>query len=124
MTIALTDLARLARREGDLPAARERCREALALGEIGSQRAVVRLLEELAGVAAVSREPGRALRLQAAASSLRAALGWPAPLTERQHVQRLIDDQRAALGAAASEAWSQGWQMTPEDALRCAADGA
>ena len=121
---ALTDLARLAHQEGDLPRARECCREAVAIGAMASQHAVVRLLEELAGLAAASHEPERALVLMAAASGLRARLGRAVPAPERRRIESLIEDQRAALGAGAVAAWSQGWRMTVEEAMAFARAGA
>jgi tetratricopeptide (TPR) repeat protein len=116
----LTDLARLARREGDLATARRRCQEALALGEIGSDRAAARLLEELATLAAGDQKPERALVLFAAAAALRTQLGWPLPASERRGSEQLIDQQKNALGTAASRAWSEGWRMSAAEALRLA----
>jgi len=120
---ALTDLARLARQAGDVEGARERCREALTLGEIGSHRAVARLLEELAALAAAAGQPQRALVLFAAAAGLRAQLGWPVPASERARSEGLIEEQRAALGNDAVTAWSHGWRMTAEEAMRFARSG-
>jgi predicted ATPase len=117
---ALTDLARLARREGDPETARHRCQEALALGEIGSDRAAARLLEELAALAAGDSQPHRALVLFAAAAALRVRLGWPVPASERRGSERLINELRDALGSAASHAWSEGWRMSAAEALRLA----
>ena len=114
---ALSDLARLARREGDLPRAKAVCREALALGAIGSQRAEALLIEEVAALAAASHDPRRALVLFAAAAGLRGRLGWPVPASERPARERLIQDQRAALGAEAVAAWSQGWRLDAVEAM-------
>jgi predicted ATPase len=119
-TTALTDLARLARRAGDLATAGSRCQEALALGEIGSDRSATRLLEELGALAAEDGKGHRALVLLAAAAALRARLGWPVPRSEREASERLVNDQRAALGAAAGAAWSKGWRMDAAEALRFA----
>ena len=115
---ALTDLARLARREADLDTARRRCYEALALGEIGSDRAAARLLEELGTLAAADQNPHRALVLFGAAAALRLRLGWPVPASERRRSEQLIDEQKNALGSAASRAWSEGWRMDAAEALR------
>ena len=120
MATTLTDLARLARREGDLDTARRRCQEALALGEIGSDRAAARLLEELATLAAGDQKPQRALLLFAAAAALRVRLGWPVPASERRGSEQLIDEQKNALGTTASRAWSEGWSMGAAEALRLA----
>jgi hypothetical protein len=119
---ALSDLARLARDQGDLEEARAHCRQVLALGSIG-RRTMVRLLEELAGLAAASGEPERTLVLFAAAAGLRHRLGRSAPVAERPWMRRIVEDQRALLGGAASAAWSQGWLMSAEQAIRYASDG-
>ncbi len=117
---ALTDLARLARQNGDLSGAKARCREALGLDTIGSQRAEAQLIEEVAALAATVSDPERALSLFAAAAGLRARLGWPVPASERPGRERLIEDQRAALGPGAVSAWSRGWRMTAEEAVHYA----
>ena len=114
---ALTDLARLARREGDLEAARQRSQEALALGEIGSDRAAVRLLEEVAALAAGDHEAHRALVLLAAAAALRTRLGLPLPASERHGSEQLVAEQKDALGGQASRAWSEGWRLSAAEAL-------
>jgi hypothetical protein len=42
------------------------------------------------------------------------------PRSEREASERLVNDQRAALGAAAGAAWSKGWRMDAAEALRFA----
>jgi tetratricopeptide (TPR) repeat protein len=120
---ALADLARLAREDGDLLQARTCCREALRIGSTG-RRAVVRVLEELAALGATAAEPERALVLFGAAAALRNRLGMPAPVTKRRWMWQVIEDQRTKLGNAAPGAWSRGWQMTAEQVLGYAAEGA
>jgi hypothetical protein len=120
---SLADLARLARDDGDLPRARARCAEALRMGSIG-QRAMVRVLEERAALAAVSDESERALVLFAAASGLRSRLGMPAPETRRRALWRTIEGQRARLGLGASAAWSRGWHMSAEEVMGYAGESA
>ena len=80
---SLADLARLAREDGDLGRARAAASEVLALGSIG-RRATVRLLEELAALAAATGDAARALVLSAAAAALRDRLGMPAPASKRR----------------------------------------
>jgi len=113
----LTDLARLARRACDLATARRHCGEVLALGDFGSERAAARLLEELGALAAADGQPRRALVLFAAAAALRVRLGWPVPASERAGGERLIAEQKQALGNAAAAAWSEGWRMDAAEAL-------
>jgi predicted ATPase len=120
---ALADLARLAREDGDLLQARTCCREALRTGSIG-RRAVVRVLEELAALGAASAEPERALVLFGAAAALRNRLSMPAAVTKRRWMWQVIEDQRTKLGNAAPGAWSRGWQMTAEQVMGYAAEGA
>jgi predicted ATPase len=117
---ALTDLARLARRAGDLGTARRHCGEVLALGDFGSERASARLLEELGALAAADAQPRRALVLFAAAAALRVRLGWPVPVSERAGSERLVAEQKDALGAGAGAAWTEGWRMDVAEALRFA----
>jgi tetratricopeptide (TPR) repeat protein len=119
---ALADLARLAREDGDLDRARARCREALAMGSIG-RRALVRVLEELAALAAAGNAAERALVLFAAAAGLRNQLGQPAPVAKSQWMWRVIEDQRARLGHAAPGAWSRGWHMSAEQVMGYASEG-
>ena len=120
---ALVDLARLAREDGDPGRARAFCREVLAIGSIG-RRALVRVLEELAALAAASGEAERSLVLFAAAAGLRNRLGRPAPASKRRTLWRMIEDQRAQLGRAAPGAWSRGWHMSAEQMLGFASEEA
>jgi predicted ATPase len=120
---ALADLARLSREDGDLLQARACCREALGIGSIG-RRAVVRVLEELAALAAASGEAERALVLFAAAAGLRNRLGMPAPVTKRRWMWQVIEDQRTLLGNGAPGAWSRGWHMSAEQVMGYASEGA
>jgi len=120
---ALADLARLAREDGDLLQARACCREALGIGPTG-RRAVVRVLEELAALAATGRDSERALVLFGAAAALRNRLGMPAPVTKRRWMWEVIEDQRTRLGNGASGAWSRGWQMNDEEVMGYAREGA
>jgi tetratricopeptide (TPR) repeat protein len=119
----LADLARLAREDGDLTQARACCQQVLAIGSIG-RRAMVRVLEELAALAAASGDAERALVLFAAAAGLRYRLGMPAPPSKRGSMWRMIDDQRARLGREAPGTWSRGWHMSAEQVMSYAGEGA
>jgi hypothetical protein len=55
-----------------------------------------------------------------AAAALRVRLGWPVPASERAGSERLIAEQKDALGNGAAPAWSEGWRMETEEALRFA----
>jgi len=113
---ALADLARLAREDGDLARARECCRQVLAIGSIG-RRALMRVVEELAALAATAGEAERAIVLFAAAAGLRNRLGRPAPVSHGRWMWRMIEDQRARLGRAAPAAWTRGWHMSAEQVM-------
>jgi len=113
---ALADLARLAREDGDLGRARACCREVLAIGSIG-RRALMRVVEELAALAATTGEAERALVLFAAAAGLRNRLGRPAPVSTSRWMWKVIEEQRARLGRAAPAAWSRGWHMSAEQVM-------
>jgi hypothetical protein len=120
---SLADLARIAREDGDPDRAHACCREALTSGPIG-QRAVVRVVEELAALAAASGDAQRALVLFAAASALRNRLGMPVPPTRRRTMWRMVEDQRAILGQEATAAWKRGWHMSADQVMDYAAPGA
>ena len=119
---ALADLSRLTREDGDLGRARACCKEALVLGSIG-RRAMVRVVEELAALSAVTGDAQRALVLFAAGAGLRNRLGLPAPASKRRSMWRMIEDQRALVGRAASAAWSRGWHMSAEQVMGYASEG-
>ena len=121
MATALTDLARLARREGDLETARRHCAEVLALGELrlGARRGPPARGARRRSPRSIA-QPRRALALFAAAAALRIRLGWPVPASERAGNQRLIEEQKQALGSGAAQAWSEGWRMDTSEALRFA----
>jgi tetratricopeptide (TPR) repeat protein len=123
IAIALLDLARLAREDGDLGRARDFCRQVLARGSIGG-RPLMRVLEELAALAAASGAAERALVLFAAAAALRNRLGRPAPVARRRSLWLMIEDQRAKLGHAAPGAWSRGWHMNAEQMMGYASEEA
>ena len=85
---------------------------------------MVRVLEELAALAASSGEAERALVLFAAAGGLRNRLGMPAPVTKRRWMWQVIEDQRTLLGNGAPAAWSRGWHMSDEQVMGYASEGA
>jgi predicted ATPase/serine/threonine protein kinase len=120
---SLADLSRIAREEGQVERAREFCRAALTSGAI-AQRAVVRVVEELAALAAAAGEAQRALVLFAAASGLRNRLGMPPPPSKRHGLWRMVEDQRAILGHDATAAWNRGWHMSADQVMDYAGRGA
>ena len=58
--------------------------------------------------------------LFAAAAALRVRLGWPVPASERTGSERLVAEQKQALGNTAAAAWIEGWRMDAAEALRFA----
>ena len=114
---ALISLGDLAVTHGHHGEALARYRECLAhLQHLQDGARSVHALEGLAGLAAATDEPQRALRLAGAAAALRQRLGigaaWP-PKMERR-----LKPARLALAAAEqAAAWAEGATMTLEQAV-------
>ena len=75
-------------------------------------------MEGLARVAAVQGRPERAARLLGASAALREELGTPlSPIVQADH-DHALNAARAALGGEAFEAaWTEGSEMTFEEAI-------
>ena len=118
---ALVLLAEVASRRGAVAAARARYAEGLAIyaGPASCHFqwwATRHPLEGLAGLAAPD-QPARALRLAAAAATLRDASGVTMLPTERAWLERALAPAHSALsGEAAAAAWAVGRAMTLEQA--------
>ena len=116
---SLADLGNLARDQGDYASARTRYIESMAIfGELGDRRGIARLLESFAGLAAAQHRPERALRLAAAAGSLRETVGAPRLSSEQMDAERGLAIARQTLGQAASQVEeARGAAMTWEQAI-------
>jgi tetratricopeptide (TPR) repeat protein len=113
LAAALLALGELNRREGDPAAARALCAESLRLRrDLGERRGIAECLE---GLARVAGDATHAMRLFAAAQSLRDAIGASLPPSARAEYDRAVATARAVLGEAAAEAaWARGSAITWE----------
>jgi non-specific serine/threonine protein kinase len=123
---SLQNLGYLAQRQGEPRQAAALLEESLSLfRELGNKMGIAECLEGLAGVAAGDQAPGesaagavRAVRLLAAADSIRALANTPLPPYRRPDVERDLAAARAQLsdpGFAA--AWEAGRGMSGEQAV-------
>jgi predicted ATPase/DNA-binding CsgD family transcriptional regulator len=107
---SLHALARSSRLTGELAQAEDLDRQAIIVfHELGSPRGAAGCLDGLARHAAATNDPARAVRLLAAASGLRHAIGIPVPPVDRPGLDGLVAALRAELGESAfTIAWSRG----------------
>ncbi|HEX6856378.1 MAG TPA: LuxR family transcriptional regulator, partial [Streptosporangiaceae bacterium] len=118
----LAGLARIALELGDHEAAGEYLAESLMLSHsTGSRIGVARGLEAFAELSAAQDEPADAVRLIAAAASLRGAAGLRPPSGGK------VSQYLAAAGplgeAVVSRLWAEGAAMTPDQAVALALSG-
>jgi predicted ATPase len=89
----------------------------------GHRRGLARVLEGFALAASLDGDAQRAIRLAGAAAALRNALGTPLTPTEQQQVTSGLEIAHAQLSPAArSQAWSEGWTMTLDQAIEFGLD--
>jgi non-specific serine/threonine protein kinase len=89
--------------------------------EIGDRSRVAFALAALGGVAAFQGEPTRALRLGAAATSIREAIGESFSAAWRARFDRWLDTAHRALSEAASAAaWAEGRALSLAQAIEYA----
>lgn len=119
---SLNNLGNLAIEQSDADTAKELYRESLSIcKEIGDKRTMVYNLSGLAAVAAHSVELLQAARLAAASEKLRLDIrqAWE-PVGGRIY-ERTVATARSELGEAAFKAaWTEGEQMTLDEAIACA----
>ncbi len=122
---ALSDLASLNCDKGNNGEARRLYGESIRMfQELGHQRGIARALECLAVNAASQSNAEQSLHLAGAAAALRQRLGAPLRLTEQPRLEKALEFARRALGSAAGlTAWTEGWAMPVEQAVREALDG-
>src|SRR6266508_2277860 len=114
--------AELATREGDVQKAESEAHEALTLArEAGDQMGVVDALELLARIAAEQESHREAVRLWAAADSMRDRLGYRLVI-DRASQDAAIAKARENL-ADFSAVWAEGAKLSVEDAIAYAARG-
>lgn len=109
----------LAYQDGDLDAADQMLREALAIhGRAGDRWGIIMDLERLARIAAARGETRLAASLLAASLQLGEEMGIMAPEAEAEELARLADALRAALGPAAhAAAVAEGRRAGADDVL-------
>ena len=116
---SLSLLGKVKVRQGDFASARGLYEESLriAIG-VGGKVSIPTYLEGLAGVVAIQGEIVWAAQLWGAAEALRDAMGTPIPPIDRTDYEHAVVSARDQLGEKAfAAAWSQGRNMTPEQAL-------
>jgi tetratricopeptide (TPR) repeat protein len=123
---SLQNLGYLAQRQGEPRQAAALLEQSLSLfRELGNKMGIAECLEGLAGVAAGDQSRGkaaagavRAVRLLAAADSLRSAVSTPLPPYRRADYDRDLYAARAQLGDAGfAAAWEAGRAMSGEQAV-------
>jgi tetratricopeptide (TPR) repeat protein len=115
----LLSLGLLVHRQGDPERAGALMAESLQLcHQSGDRPALARTLDGLAGVAATTGQPARAVRLLAASDALRELIGAPRQPTDRPAYERTLAAACAELGADEfARATAEGRGMPLEDAL-------
>jgi ATP/maltotriose-dependent transcriptional regulator MalT len=117
--------AKVRARQGDLQEAESFVHEALALGrDAGDQVGLVDGLDLLAGLAAEQESGKEAVRLWAAAESLRAELGYVRFPVDRAARETALARVEQSLGADAfTAAWGEGAKLSAEEAIAYATRG-
>lgn len=120
--LAFEQLARLSRKQGDLKRAAARHRHALALrARIGDPAAIATSLEGLAVLFADGEDASVAVRLLAAADSLRVRHRCVRPLSAAGEHEWALQSARRMLGDERFDAeWSQGATMSTRSAISLA----
>ena len=116
---ALNILGLVADRQGKYGVAHARYAESLTISrELGDRDHVSWSLQGLSAVAAAQGQAKRALRLDAASTRLREALGEPLSAVEREPFQRQLESARRTLNAQErAAAWAEGHAMPLQRAI-------
>jgi predicted ATPase/DNA-binding NarL/FixJ family response regulator len=115
----LAGLAHVAMDQGELAVARQYLAESMGLSHsTGSRIGVARGLEVFAALAVKADQPGRAVRLAAAAATLRQAAHLP-PLAGAR-TARYVDAARSQGEQAIQRLWAEGSAMTSGEAVSLA----
>jgi predicted ATPase/DNA-binding winged helix-turn-helix (wHTH) protein len=119
---SLADLGTIACEVGELSAAFANFRESLDIfSSLEHRRGVARVLEGLACYALARDDSRRALRLAAAASHLRKVVSAPLTPAEQSKLDQKLLRAWQELGETdGKKAWSEGYAMTVENAIRLA----
>ncbi len=116
---ALCDLARLSAAQNEHQEAERLYGESIRIfKDLGHKRGIARVLECFAVSAAAQSRPKQSLRLAGAAASLRQRIGAPLIPAERSALETNLEPARNMLtDIAGLEAWSSGWEMSPDEAI-------
>jgi predicted ATPase len=116
---ALCDLARLGAAQGKHEDAEHLYGESIKVfRDLGHKRGIARVLECFAVSAAAQSRPEQALRLAGAAAALRQRVGAPLIPAEQARLESKLEPARGKLtNTAGLQAWSLGWEMSPEEAV-------
>jgi len=111
-------LGQVAKAVHEYATARDHFARGLALAaEVGDRRGMARALEGLAVVSATEGQAEPALRLAAAAATLREALGAPPAPAEQAQLQRELASSTLALGReGTARVWAEGSGLSAEQA--------
>jgi non-specific serine/threonine protein kinase len=103
------------------PARRRAVASIQGFDQLGNRFGLCACLDLFAALALAGREPGRSLRLCAAAARIRETIRAPlAPRWQELVASLVLAPAREALGERADGAWAEGSRMTLEEALACA----
>jgi predicted ATPase len=115
------DLGNVHRESGSQRQAARSYREALAVySETSDSRGCARVLESCSELAAGQRQERIALRLAAAAASIRVASGTPLPQRQQDRLRRRNAAMQQSLGIEAETIWREGQRMALAQALESA----
>ena len=116
---ALCDQGRLSTAQGKYEEAEWLYGESIQMFQnLGHKRGIARVLECVALNAAAQLQAERALRLAGAAAAVRQRIGAPLIPAEQSQLEKKLEPVRKGLtDAAGLQAWSSGWEMSPEQAV-------
>ena len=116
---ALCDQARLSTAQGKYLEAERLYAESLqTFQNLGHKRGIARVLECVAVNAAAQFHAEQALQLAGAAAALRQRIGAPLIPAEQSQLEKKLEPVRKVLSNTAGlQAWSAGWEMSPEQAV-------
>jgi non-specific serine/threonine protein kinase len=119
LVIVLNELGRLAFLEGDVVEASRRFGESLGLcWSTIDLWSLPKALEGLAGVAVLTAQPERAVRLLAAATALRDRTGAPVMIADRGYYEQIVQRSRQQLSSDhLATTWDAGRALPLEDVV-------
>lgn len=122
---ALTNIAASQMEMGALDEAHSALVSAAILWQRAAERSdLAECLELFTALASLRQQPGRAVRLAAAAAALRQAAGsTPSPAEDERH-QSIVDALRQSMDVTQfTVGWQDGWAMSADEAVTLALEG-